>query len=275
MTAVAFTKKTPYLDTEDTLEEVGITRRQLNYWREKELFTPELGSEAKKFTEKDIKLLKFAQRLIVEQQFPVEVVKRFIDAATSANSGWQGIDLEDFQYLDVKSGNLLSMKSLDSILWGEFGASANEQEVESRLYDLMLLLFRLVRSTRPSPAAYNERREQILRELYAWEMAARLSFGPTRENPEPHVHVDPELDSELIHLNREQWLIAADRRLRDFEVAAGDPGTSQWGNGDAFTGEAVTALGKFCSPPRLKTAPLPSRRFPGTMASPRFSSRED
>ncbi len=156
MTAVAFTKKTPYLDTEDTLEEVGITRRQLNYWCEKGLFTPELGSEAKKFTEKDIKLLKFAQRLIVEQQFPVEVVKRFIDAATSANSGWQGIDLEDFQYLDVKSGNLLSMKSLDSILWGEFGASANEQEVESRLYDLMLLLFRLVRSTRPSPAAYNE-----------------------------------------------------------------------------------------------------------------------
>jgi DNA-binding transcriptional MerR regulator len=65
----AFTKKMPYLDIEDTLEEVGITRRQLNYWIEKELFTPELGADAKKFTARDIKLLKFARRLIVDQQF--------------------------------------------------------------------------------------------------------------------------------------------------------------------------------------------------------------
>ena len=274
MPAMAFTKKPPYLDTEDTLEEVGISRRQLNYWLEKELFTPELGDDAKKFTEKDIKVLKFAQRLIVEQQFPVEVVKRFIDAATSANSGWQGIDLEDFQYLDVKSGTLLSKKSLESILWGEFGASASEQEAEARLYDLMLLLFRLVRSTRPSPAAYNERREEILRQLYAWEMAARLVWGPTSYNPEPHIHVDPELENELAGLARpEKWVIAADRRLRSFEVVAREDSdrAAEWGNwGRFYTHDAVEAAKKALEPPATESSPADIEEVPWDDGEPPF-----
>jgi DNA-binding transcriptional MerR regulator len=241
MAVRAFIKKTPYLDTEDTLEEVGITRRQLNYWREKELFTPELGEDSKKFTEKDIKLLKFARGLIVEQQFPVEVAKRLIEAATSANSGWQEIDLEDFQYLDVKSGTLLSKQSLESLLWGEFGASATEADVEHRLYDLTLLLFRLVRSTRPSPTAYAERRDEILQSMYVWEMAARLSWGPTSGNPQPHVHVDPELYNELTGLEQpEEWLILADRRLQPFVSADNSDGVADSGNwGRFFTSDAV------------------------------------
>jgi DNA-binding transcriptional MerR regulator len=240
MAARAFIKKTPYLDTEDTLEEVGISRRQLNYWREKELFTPELGSDANKFTEKDIKLLKFAQGLIVEQQFPVEVAKRLIEAATSANSGWQEIELEDFQYLDVKSGTLLSKKLLESLLWDEFGASATEKEVEDRLYDLTLLLFRLVRSTRPSPTAYAERRDEILQSLYAWEMAARLSWGPTSGNPQPHVHVDPELYNEFTGLEKpEEWLLLADRRLQHFEIAANLDGANSGNWGRFFSSDAV------------------------------------
>jgi len=274
MAALAFTKKTPYLDTEDTLEEVGISRRQLNYWREKELFTPELGSDAKKFTERDIKLLKFAQGLIVEQQFPVEVAKRLIDAATSANSGWQDIELENFQYLDVKSGTLLSKKALESILWGEFGASANELEVESRLYDLMLLLFRLVRSTRPSPAAYNERREEILGQLYAWEMAARLVWGPTSDNSEPHVHVDPKLENELTGLARpEKWVLAADRRLRNFEEAASEDHdrASQWGDwGRFYTSDAVTAAHKALEPSATENNAADIEEIPWDDGEPPF-----
>jgi DNA-binding transcriptional MerR regulator len=246
MVAGSFTKKKPYLDTEDTLEEVVISRRQLNYWREKGLFTPEFGEDAKKFTEKDIKLLKFARRLIVEQQFPVEVAKRLIEAATSGNSEWQESDLENFQYLDVKSGTLLSRKPLDSILWGEFGASASEFEVEQRLYDLVLLLFRLVRSTRPSPAAYKERRDEVLGHIHTWEMVARLGFGPTTDNSSPHIHVDPKLDQEFIKLGgAEKWLIAADKRLKPFEMADSNIELGNWGNsgnwGRFYSAEAIGA----------------------------------
>jgi DNA-binding transcriptional MerR regulator len=272
MAARAFTKKTPYLDTEDTLEEVGVSRRQLNYWREKELFSPELGDDAKKFTEKDIKLLKFARRLIVEQQFPVEVAKRLISAATSSDSAWEQIELEDFQYLDIQSGTLLSKKSLESILWNAFGATANEHDVESRLYDLMLLLFRLVRSTRPSPAVYMERCDEIIRQLHGWERAARLGWGPTSDNPEPHIHFDPKLDDERDDLaHPEEWLLAADKRLRSFELAASEHEAAQWGNwGRFYTTDAVAAAHEAMNPPSAQTSPTTMDEVPWDDDEPPF-----
>jgi DNA-binding transcriptional MerR regulator len=223
MAAVAFTKKTPYLDTEDTLEEVGISRRQLNYWREKELFKPEFGSDAKKFTEKDIKILKFARQLIVEQQFPVDVAKRLIDAVNTADSWWEGFDLEDFQYLDVKSGDLLPKVGLDQKLWAEFGGTAKEGQVESRLYSLTVLLFRLLRSRLRSPGAYKERRDQIFQELRGLESAARLTYVAAQGKSEAYFELQPELeDDPAILKHSKEWLKSANSRLSEFKRAADD-----------------------------------------------------
>jgi hypothetical protein len=135
----------------------------------------------------------------------------------------------------------------------------------------MLLLFRLVRSTRPSPAAYNERRNEILERLYDWEMAARLSFGPTSDNTEPHVHVEPALDSEFTNLHPEQWLLAADRRLRSFEAAASENGTSQWGNwGRFYTAEAVQAASKALEPPATRNSAADIEEVPWDDSEPPF-----
>jgi DNA-binding transcriptional MerR regulator len=259
MAALAFIKKTPYLDTEDTLEEVGISRRQLNYWREKELFTPEYGQDAKKFTEKDIKILRFARRLIVEQQFPVEVAKRLIDAVTSADSWWDGRDLEDFQYLDIKTGTLLSKESIESQLWAEFGATATEWELEHRLDSLALLLFRAIRSNRRTPAAYSERRDEIFRSMHQWDISARLMWGPEPGEPEPHVYLDPKLDelpklmSETAPLaNPPKWLIVAHGLLKKFEQAARELNEApnswygEWGR--FYSPEAVEAAEEAAKP---------------------------
>jgi DNA-binding transcriptional MerR regulator len=265
MAAMAFTKKTPYLDTEDTLEEVGISRRQLNYWREKVLFTPEFGTDAKKFTEKDVKILKFARRLIVDQQFPVEVAKRLIDAVTSADSWWDGIDLEDFQYLDVKSGTLLSKESIESRLWAEFGATAKEWELEQRLHSLALILFRTIRTNRQTPAAYKERRDEIFRSLHSQDVSARLTWGQEPGEPQPHVHLDPSLDeaptlySEPPQLDDPaKWLIGAHQGLQKFEQAAEElnlpPKTwfGEWGR--FYSSEAVEAATEAIKSPPSSSA---------------------
>lgn len=222
--AKAFTKKVPYLDTEDTLEEVGITRRQLNYWKEKELFTPEFGGDSKKFTERDVKLLKFARRLIVDQGFPVEVAKRLIDAASSSNLWWEEADLDDFQYLDIKSGTLLTKASLEYSLWLEFGATADQNNIEDRVYTLALLLFRSIRLTDADGASFKARRDKILKQIRDLSFAARVEWGHRPGESEPCFHVDPLLpgesppDADVA----ESWLASQLWRLDGFKHAANE-----------------------------------------------------
>jgi len=218
----AFTKKTPYLDTEDTLEEVGITRRQLNYWREKELFVPEFGEDAKRFTAKDISLLKFARRLIVEQGFPVEIAKRFIDAAQTSRP-WEAARFEEFQYLDIVTGTLRTKKDVERTLWEEFGAAASEEQTEDRLYTLALLLFRILRLRHSDGESFAKRRDEIISMIRSMAFTARIRFDRFTPEGEHEFITDPMIDEEELNLGAgvaESWLKAEYSRLHQFEEGA-------------------------------------------------------
>lgn len=69
-----------YLDVDDTCDEVGITRRQLVYWEQQQLITPELGQGSRKYTSLDVRRLKILRRLIVEEKLPIPYVKERLEA---------------------------------------------------------------------------------------------------------------------------------------------------------------------------------------------------
>ena len=168
-----------YLDTEDTLATCNITRRQLSYWREKNLITPELGLEAKRFTERDIRQLKYLRRLIVDLGFPPELIKKLMPVTKSGKPR----DISAFPYLDLGDLTLKTKQELSERLWHEFGATAGEKEIEERLYQLALLLFGLVQANYRSPQAFMARRDEILETLK--ELSAVQRFVATYDNENP------------------------------------------------------------------------------------------
>jgi DNA-binding transcriptional MerR regulator len=219
MGARAFTKKIPYLDTEDTLEEVGITRRQLNYWRGKGLVTPELGADAKRFTEKDVRLLKFLRRLIVDQGFPVEIAKRIIEN-TRASRPWEDPQFDEFEYLDLQTGALYTKKLLDGVVWSEFVATAEVDGVWWRLTDLALLYFRLLRLEFPAAADYERERQKVLDEIRGLEFAARIEWTGQPGKDEVRAQVAPSLDGDEEFMGRiPYWFNAAAMRITAYDVA--------------------------------------------------------
>src|SRR3954453_11247337 len=77
MTQTANKRPEFYLDVNDVMQELNVTRRQLRHWEEKGLLTPEIGRN--RYTPKDVKQLRLIKRLVVEEGFPVEVVRRMFE----------------------------------------------------------------------------------------------------------------------------------------------------------------------------------------------------
>lgn len=217
MTTKFFSKKL-YLDTEDTLEEVGISRRQLNYWREKGLIVPELGEDEKRFTEKDIRLLKFLRQLIVDQSFPVEIVRRIIDR-TRDSRPWEEPQFEEFEFLGLRDGTLYDKQTLGEDLWHEFGATADEEEIRKRFLQLALLLFRLIKIKFPKSEDYRRERDDILSLVRGQDISARVEFGETFDD-EPTYYLSPYLGREADPGNLGSWFSQLARELAAFEFTA-------------------------------------------------------
>ncbi len=169
-----------YLDTEDTLAAVNITRRQLGYWREKGLITPELGPDAKRFTERDIRQLQYLRRLIVDLGFPPDLLKKLMPVTKSGRPR----DISAFPYLDLTDLRLRTEKEVSEDLWHTFGATAEEEKIEQRLYALALLLFRLVQAKNRSAQTFTARRDEILETIRELSVVARLT-GAYEDPNEP------------------------------------------------------------------------------------------
>ncbi len=169
-----------YLDTDDTLTAVNITRRQLGYWREKGLITPELGPDAKRFTERDVRQLKYLRRLIVDLGFPPDLIKKLMPVTKSGRPR----DISAFPYLDLVDLTLKTKKELSATLWYEFGATAGEKEIEERLYQLALLLFGLVQANYRSPQTFMARRDEILETIKELSVVQRFIATYDEENPQ-------------------------------------------------------------------------------------------
>lgn len=219
MDTAGLSKKTLYLDTEDTQEEVGISRRQLNYWREKGLITPELGEDAKRFTAADIQRLKFIRFLIVDRSLPVEVVKQLLaEVAPRFNA-----NPHFYRYLDLTSGHLRNTRQVYEDLWEEFGARCSEDEAVEKLYDMALLVFRILLTQHRGTAAYTEHRDRVLRVIDEMEFMARVELVVDHDfEPKDIVVRHPSLDDEEVVLQRDlkSWLMAGYTRLAKFSAAA-------------------------------------------------------
>jgi DNA-binding transcriptional MerR regulator len=199
---MTFTKKQPYLDTEDTLEEVDITRRQLTYWRDQGLIDPELGPTSKRYTERDIRLLKFLRRLIVEQGFPVELTRRIVESAIDEML-WEGADFDQYNFLSLDSGTPFTTRTLEILLSRQFGATASEEELRNRAIELMLLLFRLYKLRSADDEEYRRRRDQLLSVIADQDIAARIEWrGDSDFSTEfvlqPHLDEDYDVYHELV-----------------------------------------------------------------------------
>ena len=68
-----------YLDTDDTCEEVGITRRQLGYWENAGVFCPEVRG---KYTDRDLRMLRVIRQLVVEYGVPITLMRELQQEST-------------------------------------------------------------------------------------------------------------------------------------------------------------------------------------------------
>lgn len=198
-----------YLNTEDTLLEVGITRRQLGHWQEKALITPELGTDGRRYTVRDIERLKVLKRLIVDQQFPLDFVKQLADRSDEI----PGSPLGSTQYLDIDSSCMRTKDELGQEFWDDFLVQADEEELAQRLYDLWLILARVLRAKYRTDASYTNRRDEIRRITNGQEFTGRIecstdSSGELQIRLDPHIEERSYSDEDLI-----AWLRASADRI--------------------------------------------------------------
>ena len=188
-------KRQPYFDIEDTIAEVDITRRQLGHWESQGLIEPELGAGANKYTVRDIGRLTALRHLIVEQKMPLALVKELVGRGinhsvvfgqsllqTAALFENPPLDLDRY-VIDFRNGSLSTTEDVAESWWNEHFATATENQVEQRAYDLILLLFRIVRGRLSKRAAFAERREEIMKELIRLADVARVQITSLGEDP--------------------------------------------------------------------------------------------
>jgi DNA-binding transcriptional MerR regulator len=186
------TRKAFYLDIKDTIEEVGISRRQLGHWQDQGLISPELGPEAKRYTESDIARLKILKQLVVDQRLPIPFVKELVEGSPAF--GWMSAG--STVLLDLDRNQLIPRDELSRELWDEFLAAAPEAELEERLYDLGLILSRVLRTKNRSDATYSARRSEIMRVFNGFDFVGRIEWVCDENGNEAHPQVDPFLGTE-------------------------------------------------------------------------------
>jgi DNA-binding transcriptional MerR regulator len=157
-----------YKDRADTLEDAGITAKQLRTWREAGLFAAELGPNKRKFTETDIEKLKFLKQLIVGLGLPIATVQQLVQDLPSQRSIPAG-----FRYLDVKSGKLVRPSTALRELIGIYANSEDFEKLEVWLLTLAARCFEQIKWAYPSAKVYEARRDELLDRLRRADLVAR------------------------------------------------------------------------------------------------------
>lgn len=165
------TRKPFYKDRSDTLEEVGITQRQLNYWRAEGLFVPSLGPRSKYYTAQDIKRLLFLRRLIVELRLPIDTAKHLlVDQGTAP--------VEELGYLDLQHLRLMSPEDAVANLLA-WAVAEEDSEIAQKCLDALVFdaFRRMAKGTR-SAEVYSARRKEFYDHLLEIDRAARTWWDP-------------------------------------------------------------------------------------------------
>jgi DNA-binding transcriptional MerR regulator len=204
-----------YRSAEDTLEDVGITQRQLSYWRKQRLFDPELGPTTRFFTEGDTKRLRFLKRLIDDLGLPTATVKRLVE---SSEERWQGLALRNyFAFIDVENVRLTRPSDAMNQLVADAVVNADAKRIDGWFRALALQIFEEMAGTSRAPAVYEARMKELLDRLARVDLMARVHadpaegvwFSPARES-------DPSLstgDAERLIAERNSLMKPMERAL--------------------------------------------------------------
>jgi len=186
----------------DTLDDVGITQRQLGYWQKQGLFTPELGETTKFYTEGDTKQLGFLKRLIVDLGLPVATVQRLVSSAQADieadTDGWLGsVDMRTF--IDIANTRLVEPADAMHELVADAMVGAKSWRVERLLQPTMLLALRSAWMRSPNLDVYEAHIKSLHDRLERIDLLSRFQIdadGQVRFWPKRNT--DPDLTAEDI-----------------------------------------------------------------------------
>lgn len=205
-------KRPFYRNAEDTIADVGISQRQLGYWRKQGLFKPELGSKTKYFTEADTDHLRFLKDLIVGLGLPISTVQELIATASyfyDENSIFS-MPPTSQTFIDVRRAELVyPPDALNKLIAEDLGA-AQAWKLRGLLKTILVLVLR--REASANRDVYEAHLKTIHDLVEHADLLARI-----RQNDDeslyfwPKRHEDPELTEDIgTQLHDEQNSVLAE-----------------------------------------------------------------
>ncbi len=160
-----------YRLTKDAIKDVGITIRQLNYWRDHGLVKNE-RKDPRTFTPSDLAWLRLVKLLIVDYGLSPKAAQKVLQRVE--REGWLTEDGLPRTLLDLPTGALLSSREvarryLTGALWDE-----DLDELEKLLLALSVAWLTKMRSQTPNVAVYQARRDAFISEIRQLELASRV-----------------------------------------------------------------------------------------------------
>jgi DNA-binding transcriptional MerR regulator len=189
------TKAKPYYrNVEDTLEDVGITQRQMGYWRKHGLFNPELGPKTRYFTQEDTERLRFLKQLIDDLGLPIDTVKHLIE---SVGEPYESIGLTPtFSYINVSEKKLVHPFSAIDYLMTEAVTGA-PYLIDNWFKIISLHILKRMANTSTTAQVHDAHLQELHGKIRHLDLMARLNkrndsywFWPARDD-------DPKLTHEL------------------------------------------------------------------------------
>jgi DNA-binding transcriptional MerR regulator len=194
-------RKPFYKNLEDTLDDAGITKRQLGYWRKQGLFVPELGPRSRFYTLGDIEYLVFLRRLIEELGLPVATVRRLIEVEDGRR-----LEPSERMLLDIRDGHLLSPRDAIRHLMIHALAGSGLEEIKHWFRMLALELLRQSAESAPTAGVYAATKQDLHEQLDEVDLLARITrLADGRLILDPGLPGDPELDAEGLE-KAEGWI---------------------------------------------------------------------
>jgi DNA-binding transcriptional MerR regulator len=218
-------KKPFYRNTDDTLEDIGITRRQLGHWRKSGLFDPELGPTTKYFTEDDTEHLEFLKRLIVDLKLPVGTVKELIASTEGKRKGRKSATPRYSTFIDIEKVRLMQPVDATNQMIADTFASTHPVDIEKWFSAIALQAFRNRARTSKSSVVYEAHMKAVFDQLSRIDLMARLDNTYEPETGEPLFYFAPARESDPVLTNEEAERLAEERERLDktiFEYGEAD-----------------------------------------------------
>ncbi len=190
-----------YRNADDTLEDVGITLRQLRYWRQQGLFNPELGPKTKFFTEQDTKRLRFLKRLIVDLGLPVATVQQLISSAGAEDDdeyGWLSPSMEVRTFIDTERLRFVFPPDAMAQLVADAMVGAKPWRVEGLLEPALLLALKSAWMRSPNPAVYEAHIRSLHDRVEHIDLVSRFHSDDEEPYFWPKRSSDPDLSEDFV-----------------------------------------------------------------------------